>query len=698
MLSGDDNKHNSKELYPNELQCKGCNHQIHDKILIYLIKKDQLLNDINQKSINEQNQYKKQLKLSSNLLNSNFKKLNYYFNELNHMNQSIEIYHINCFNCYECGNCLTLNNNERCWIYQENKIICMNCRIRYKHCGRCRLQVPEDMKVHKLNRVPFHTTCFTCFQCGRQLHQGDKCGIFNNDVLCYEHYMTKFLSWKVLNLDTDSITNMNQIEPRQMDKLQQFPYDQENFSINMNETKIDRNFNQDHIHLPNNRHKADRITMMNANCSTSSTSLSFNQSSEITESFLTSSNYPTLNNLQSISNISSTTTAKFTSVNSIENCQTTDNWCSIDESMLNEEILLSNGDISMTLTENGHSIDSSTSSNCSVHSKSKRIRTSFTPDQLAILQANFDIEANPDGQELERIAGMAKLNKRVTQVWFQNARARKKKIECRGTLEGQHDQIGFNNLTCCLADSMGIEEFYDNSKENIPSMNSMGEGLLSTNDDGMNSNQIYEREYNCKSDCFNELNHIANNDKNISNENKMGKNLSHFHFRSDPVFINDNNLTSNGNESNFSKSNNTIEHDFIMNRLFSNPNSFGKIPFSSTNGHCVSLSDTTPRECDRLERMNPMKDSSVTKNDVATIGMNNHGVQINNTTSINVSTEDVVTFENMNESIRPQNSTPSARCTVRPNLFTDQNMVDIIPPNYRLSNNFYFPAIALPTN
>lgn len=100
------------------------------------------------------------------------------------------------------------------------------------------------MKVHKLNRVPFHTTCFTCFQCGRQLHQGDKCGIFNNDVLCYEHYMTKFLSWKVLNLDTDAITNMNQIEPRQMEKLQQFSYDQENFSINMNETKIDRNFSK----------------------------------------------------------------------------------------------------------------------------------------------------------------------------------------------------------------------------------------------------------------------------------------------------------------------------------------------------------------------------------------------------------------------------------------------------------------------
>lgn len=70
----------------------------------------------------------------------------------------------------------------------------------------------------------------------------------------------------------------------------------------------------------------------------------------------------------------------------------------------------------LPIAEAGHSVDSSTSSGCSAHSKSKRIRTSFTPDQLAILQANFDIEANPDGQELERIANVARLNKRVTQV------------------------------------------------------------------------------------------------------------------------------------------------------------------------------------------------------------------------------------------------------------------------------------------
>ena len=44
------------------------------------------------------------------------------------------------------------------------------------------------------------------------------------------------------------------------------------------------------------------------------------------------------------------------------------------------------------------------------------MRTTFTEEQVQILQANFQIDSNPDGQDLERIAQITGLSKRVTQV------------------------------------------------------------------------------------------------------------------------------------------------------------------------------------------------------------------------------------------------------------------------------------------
>ncbi|CAG9533525.1 unnamed protein product [Cercopithifilaria johnstoni] len=63
--------------------------------------------------------------------------------------------------------------------------------------------------------------------------------------------------------------------------------------------------------------------------------------------------------------------------------------------------------------------------------KTKRVRTTFAEEQLTVLQTHFQIDSNPDGADLERIAAMTGLSKRVTQVWFQNSRARQKK--CQGS-------------------------------------------------------------------------------------------------------------------------------------------------------------------------------------------------------------------------------------------------------------------------
>uniref|UniRef100_A0A7I4XWU0 LIM/homeobox protein Awh n=1 Tax=Haemonchus contortus TaxID=6289 RepID=A0A7I4XWU0_HAECO len=79
--------------------------------------------------------------------------------------------------------------------------------------------------------------------------------------------------------------------------------------------------------------------------------------------------------------------------------------------------------------------------------KIKRVRTTFAEEQLSVLQAHFQVDSNPDGADLERIASMTGLSKRVTQVWFQNSRARQKKFQsnrkaCEATLENIHSMNG----------------------------------------------------------------------------------------------------------------------------------------------------------------------------------------------------------------------------------------------------------------
>ncbi|TRY62587.1 hypothetical protein TCAL_11715 [Tigriopus californicus] len=54
----------------------------------------------------------------------------------------------------------------------------------------------------------------------------------------------------------------------------------------------------------------------------------------------------------------------------------------------------------------------------------KRARTSFKHNQLRVMKGHFQINQNPDSRELKMLAQKTGLDKKVLQVWFQNARAK----------------------------------------------------------------------------------------------------------------------------------------------------------------------------------------------------------------------------------------------------------------------------------
>jgi len=95
--------------------------------------------------------------------------------------------------------------------------------------------------------------------------------------------------------------------------------------------------------------------------------------------------------------------------------------------------------------------------------KAKRNRSSFTEAQTNFLIMKFNMDKSPDGNELEKIANDISLPKRVTQVWFQNQRARLKKARAYAEKMKAGGGGDIKGLSCLLDKDHLDDDMEDNS-------------------------------------------------------------------------------------------------------------------------------------------------------------------------------------------------------------------------------------------
>lgn len=101
------------------------------------------------------------------------------------------LYHSSCLQCSVCGS--SLHHHSRCF-YHNQKLICckdystVSSSLR---CTKCHRSFHRNDWTRRTCEYIYHLTCFTCYQCGRQLSTGEEYGVKKNQILCKEHLIER---------------------------------------------------------------------------------------------------------------------------------------------------------------------------------------------------------------------------------------------------------------------------------------------------------------------------------------------------------------------------------------------------------------------------------------------------------------------------------------------------------------------------
>ncbi|XP_073845306.1 apterous isoform X2 [Musca autumnalis] len=277
-------------------------------------------------------------------------------------------WHASCLQCYACRQ--PLDRESSCYS-RDGNIYCKSDYYSYsrlsnfsvfgtRRCSRCLASIGASELVMRARNLVFHVTCFCCVVCQSPLTKGDQYGIIDALIYCRTHYTM------AREGDTASTSLGPAVVPG-VGGASAYPYTSQ-FGSPPNDSSSPHS-------------DPTRIVPSSIFASASHVMTGLPQPPR-------QKGRPRKRKPKDIEALTA----------NIANFLQTD---------LNTEYL-----------------DFGRGSHMSASSRTKRMRTSFKHHQLRTMKSYFAINHNPDAKDLKQLSQKTGLPKRVLQVWFQNARAK----------------------------------------------------------------------------------------------------------------------------------------------------------------------------------------------------------------------------------------------------------------------------------
>ncbi|KAK4020927.1 hypothetical protein OUZ56_002867 [Daphnia magna] len=337
-------------------------------------------------------------------------------------------WHSECLRCDECRR--PLDTALSCFA-RQSRIYCREDYNRLfagrKQCAKCCETLQPDELVMRGREHLFHTRCFSCHICQTHLIKGSTFGMVGALIFCQQHYQQGTVQSGFGHPGGRDNNNMPIQHPS-------FPV--HNASVEAYMTHHQEPFGSPHHPYDPHGHQHYGQLVHQANPSMdsmleSSAAKLYHQNSPVSGSSASSlKNQRVRTKRRMQPSIKSDMQASLMNEGEDDSYMSVDGAGMLDTSSSSPCSSMLNGCVTTMGSMGGangvHQQQQQVTSQ--QQQKTKRLRTSFKHHQLRMLKSYFATNHNPDAKDLKQLSQKTTLSKRVLQVWFQNARAKWRRL------------------------------------------------------------------------------------------------------------------------------------------------------------------------------------------------------------------------------------------------------------------------------